>query len=200
MNWNGVNENPCTARDSHYCIDCELRQRLMCRYDQRDTLHFAVIFLPFLISSIAGVLKAGFRYALFGWLVYMLVFFFVWEARVICRHCPFWAQEGRILRCHANYGVIKLWKYHPSQISRSEKAQFITGGLILIVFPMVWMAVGGEFLVLTVTCILAAGWILLLRRGHCSRCVNFSCPLNTVSLRLRDCYNVRSSAVHDAKW
>ena len=62
----------------------------------------------------------------------MLFFFFVWEARILCSHCPYWAEEGRILHCHANYGVIKIWRYHPEPMSKFEQVQFIVGVLIFL--------------------------------------------------------------------
>ena len=35
-----------------------------------------------------------------------------------CSHCPYWAEEGNVLHCHANYGVFKIWKFNPKPMSR----------------------------------------------------------------------------------
>ena len=66
----------CTNQPKDDCDDCTLNAHLMCRYDRRDTLHFFMIILPFFVSSVGGVITAGFGWWLFGWLAYMLFFFF----------------------------------------------------------------------------------------------------------------------------
>jgi hypothetical protein len=82
----------------------------MCRFDRGDMLHFFIIFLPFGCTVITGKILAGYGWYLLLWLAYSLSFFLVCEARVLCRRCPYWARTGRMLRCHANYGVVKFWK------------------------------------------------------------------------------------------
>jgi hypothetical protein len=103
-----MNEVPCTARPAAACESCSLNGPLMCRYDARYSTHFFMIILPFFVTAIGGDISIGYGWWLLGWLAYMLFFFFVWKARVLCSHCPYWAEDGRVLRCHANYGVIKL--------------------------------------------------------------------------------------------
>jgi hypothetical protein len=61
----------------------------MCRFEAKDMLHFIMLFLPFGLTAIAGAIRAGYGWYLLGWLAYSLFFFFVWEARVLCRHCPY---------------------------------------------------------------------------------------------------------------
>jgi hypothetical protein len=170
----------------------------MCRYEFRDTLHFFAIVLPFFVASIGGMIAAGFGWWLVGWLGYMLFFFFVWEARVLCSHCPYWAEEGRILHCHANYGVIKIWRYHPEPMSRAEQVQFIVGVLIFLLYPVVFTAVGGEYLPAGVALVGAGVFGYLLYREICSRCVNFSCPLNNVPEEVRKSYLERNEEMRVA--
>ena len=178
----------CTHLPESVCEGCGLRGRLMCRYAARDTLHFFVIVLPFFAASVGGMITAGYGWWLFGWLGYMLFFFFVWEARILCSHCPYWAEEGRILHCHANYGVIKLWRYRPEPMSRSEQVQFIIGVLIFLLYPLIFTALGGQFLLAGIGLVSAASFGYLLYREICSRCVNFSCPLNNVPSEVRKVY------------
>jgi hypothetical protein len=175
------------------CQDCSLNTHLMCRYERRDTLHFFMIVLPFFVSSVGGVITAGYGWWLLGWLGYMLFFFFVWEARVLCSHCPYWAAEGRILHCHANYGVIKLWRYHPEPMSRSEQVQFILGGLIFLLYPMVFTVIGGAYLLAGIELVSAVSFGYLLYRNICSRCVNFSCPLNNVPAEVVKAYREKNT-------
>jgi hypothetical protein len=188
----------CTNQPESVCEGCTLGPRLMCRYEFRDTLHFFAIVLPFFVASIGGMIAAGFGWWLVGWLGYMLFFFFVWEARVLCSHCPYWAEEGRILHCHANYGVIKIWRYHPEPMSRAEQVQFIVGVLIFLLYPVVFTAVGGEYLPAGVALVGAGVFGYLLYREICSRCVNFSCPLNNVPEEVRKSYLERNEEMRVA--
>ena len=171
---------PCTAQANPGCEACKLSSRLMCRYDRRDTFHFFMMALPFFITTIAGVIVAGYGWYLLGWLAYAVFFFFGWEARVLCSHCPYWAEESNILHCHANYGVVKLWKYRPGPMNRSEQIQFGVGAMILLLYPVVFLFVGGQILLAAIAVTSGVSWAYLLHRNVCSRCINFSCPLNAV--------------------
>jgi hypothetical protein len=193
-----MNEIPCTAQSIAACKGCTLTGRLMCRYEARDTVHFFMLFLPFLFASIAGVIRSGYGWWLLGWLAYALFFFFVWEGRVLCSHCPYWAEEGRMLRCHANYGVIKLWKYHPGPMSRSEQAQFLIGALLLVVFPLVFLVAGREYLLAAIGLVSATSFAYLLWRNVCTRCINFSCPLNAVEAATREAFFARNPVIAEA--
>jgi len=186
---------PCTWQESSRCAECQISGKLQCRLDKRDMTRFFLIFMPFAVAAIAGTIRAGYGWALWLWLAYGLFFFFVWEARILCRHCPFWAGKSGILRCHANYGVVKLWKYHPGPMTRLEKMQFLVGGLILIAFPFPAMLLGHQYLFALITACTATSFALLLRLDVCVRCVNFSCPLNAVPKSLVDAYLINNPAI-----
>lgn len=170
----------------------------MCRFEPRDMLHFFMIVLPFFVTGIAGTIRAGYGWYLLLWLAYSLFFFFVWEARVLCRHCPYWAGPGRVLRCHANYGVLKLWKYEPGPMSKAEKTQFVIGALVWAGFPFPFLLLGREYLLALIGASAVISGIFLLRRNVCSRCINFSCPLNSVPKQLVDAYLRRNPAIQTA--
>ena len=108
----------CTWQSLSICQECQTNGKLMCRFDRKDIVNFFMIILPFGVTAIAGTIRAGYGWYLLLWFAYSLFFFFVWEARVLCRHCPYWAEAGTILHCHANYGVIKLWKYQPGPMNK----------------------------------------------------------------------------------
>ncbi len=179
---------PCSIKSLEVCGDCSLSDDLMCRFDRRDLLHFFLFMLPFGITSIAGVIRAGFGRYLWFWLAYALFFFFVWEAYILCRHCPYWAGEGRILRCHANYGVFKIWRYTPRPMNTGEQAQFIIGALLLVVFPFPFLLAGREFLLTFIALSTVLNAIYELKMTICTRCVNFSCPLNAVPPQVMQAY------------
>jgi hypothetical protein len=170
----------------------------MCRLDRKDMLNFFMIILPFGLTAIAGVIRAGYGWYLLLWLAYSLFFFFVWEARVLCRHCPYWAEEGIVLHCHANYGVIKMWKYEPGPMSKLEKVQFAIGALLWIGLPFPFLLLGQELLLAVIAASAAVSGAVLLRNNVCSRCIHFSCPMNAVPKQLVDAYLRRNPAIQAA--
>ncbi len=193
-----MNQEICSVQPKKTCEDCTLNSSLMCRYDGRDTTHFFMIIFPFFVTAIGGVIASGYGWWLFGWLAYMLFFFFVWEGRVLCSHCPYWAEQGRMLRCHANYGVIKLWRYRPGPMNRAEQAQFLLGALLFIVYPLVFLMIGHEYLLAAIGLASSASFGYLLHRNICSRCVNFSCPLNNVPKQIVGAYLRKNPIIYQA--
>lgn len=155
--------------------------------------------LPFAVTAIAGVIVAGYGWYLLAWLAYSLFFFFVWEARVLCSHCPMWAEESRVLHCHANGGVVKIWPYRPGPMSRSEQVQFLVGAGMWAGFPFVFMLLGGEYLLALIGLVAVASGVYGVLRTACNRCLNFSCPGNTVPKEVVDDY-LRRNPVMRAAW
>jgi hypothetical protein len=187
------NMNPiqiCTCQDPIECGDCPIENRLNCRFNWSDLTYFAAIFATPAAAAIAGMILGGFGWYLLGWAGFAIFFFFVWEARVLCSHCPYWAGEGRVLHCLANHGVIKLWRYHPEPMSRSEQIQFLVGAGILVLFPIPFLILGGQYLLISF-------WFSL-KKHVCTRCVNFSCPLNGVPKPIVDAYLERNPVMRRA--
>jgi hypothetical protein len=191
-----LKQGTCTTRSNESCAGCTLNTLLMCRYDARDLTHFFMMVFPFFVTAIGGVIAGGYGWWLLGWLAYMLFFFFVWEGRVLCSHCPYWSEQGRILHCHANYGVIKLWRYRPGSMSRSEQAQFLTGALLFILYPLIFMVIGGEYLLAGIGLASATSFGYLLFRNVCVRCINFSCPLNHAPKEVIRAYLKQNPVMH----
>ena len=189
----------CTWQPGSECADCQGATYLMCRFDARDLVFFLAGFLPFGITAVAGMIQGGFGWFLLGGLAYSVFFFFVWEARVLCSHCPYWALEDRVLRCHANYGVIKIWRYRPGPMSRAEQFQFIVGALLFVVYPLVFMLAGRQYLLILIALASVGSAGLSLWRNGCSRCVNFSCPANNVPKEVVDSY-LRQNPVMREAW
>jgi hypothetical protein len=179
---------PCTVKGNPDCEGCDISDRLMCRFERRDLLAFAGGFVPFAVVSVSGLVLGGYGVFLLGWLAYAVFFLFIWEAQVLCRHCPYWAGDGRVLRCHANYGVIKLVGYEPTPISRLEGFQFVSGAVLLVGYPFPFLITGGQLTLSAIAVLMGALFGLLLWIRSCSRCVNFSCPLNHVPDQIMDRY------------
>ncbi len=170
----------------------------MCRFEPRDMLAFFMNILPFFVITIAGSIRAGYGWYLSLWFAYSMFFFFVWEARVLCSHCPHWAEEGRVLRCHANYGVVKIWRFRPGPMSRPEQIQFTLGALIWVGFPFIFLLLGKEYLLTSIGLVAAVSAAYSLRRNTCTRCVTFSCPMNAVPRQLVEAYLERNPIMQKA--
>jgi len=191
--------NICTWQDEKDCIGCPIQERLNCRFNWSDLAYFLAIFLPSAAAAVAGMILGGFGWYLLGWAGYAVFFFFVWEARVLCSHCPYWAEGGRVLHCLANHGVIKLWRYHPEPMSRSEQAQFLVGAGIMVLFPFPFLILGEQYLLAGIMLLGLISFWFSLKKHVCTRCVNFSCPLNGVPKIIVDAY-LRGNPVMLRAW
>jgi membrane protease YdiL (CAAX protease family) len=153
---------------------------LMVEHRGKPLIIFLVGVLMVAIPAFLGLFLAGFGVFLIIWLVYTVLFLQLWENKILCSHCPHYGKDGRTLRCHANYGLFKLWKYNPAPMSRSEQMQFIIGVSIFIGYPFPFLIWGQQWLLLTFTSLGAVGLATILFGWLCLRCVNFSCPFNRV--------------------
>ena len=188
----------CTWRPVTECARCSIKGRLKCRFKLGDLLHFVGMFLIFAIPAFVGAILGGHGWYLLGWIAFWLVFFELWEIRILCSHCPYYAERGATLHCIANYGSLKVWKYHPEPMNALEKAQLTIGFVILGAYPFPFLILGRQYLWAVV-----AAWGLVmffwtLRRYTCSRCVNFSCPLNCVPKEVVDAYLGRNPVMRRA--
>lgn len=188
----------CTWRPEEACAGCSLAGHLECRFDLGTLLHFVGMFAVFAIPACMGVIVSGYGWYLLGWLAFALIFFELWEIRILCSHCPYYAEKGTVLHCPANYGSLKVWRYHPEPMSRAEKVQLWIGFAILGGYPFPFLLLGGQYLWAS-----AALWGLVmffwtLRRNTCRRCVNLSCPLNAVPEDVARAYLDRNPVMKEA--
>jgi len=198
---NDQSKNPfgiCTWQDVSGCADCPIGDTLSCRFNWGDLLYFLAGFLPPAIAVVAGMMRGGFGWHLVGWVGFMMFFFFVWEARVLCSHCPYWSEDGRVLNCLANYGVIKIWRYHPEPMSASEKAQFLVGAGIMVLYPFPFLIIGGQYLLALIALAGMVSFGFSLKKHVCARCVNLSCPANGVPKEIVDSYLRRNPVMRRA--
>ena len=196
-----LSRNPydiCTWRPVSECADCSLGGRLKCRFRVSDLLHFMGMFGSFALPAAIGVSLGGYGPWLWGWVAFCLIFFEFWEIRILCSHCPYYAEAGSTLHCIANYSSLKVWKYHPEPMSRAEKVQLWIGFAILGGYPFPFLLLGQQF-----AFALLAFWGLglffwTLLKYTCSQCVNFSCPLNRVPKAVVDEYLRRNPVMRQA--
>jgi len=201
----------CTGDDD--CTDCNLHAALNCRFEKKRLIGFIAMVIPFATASVLGLYIVGTimgtQIFLAAYAAFYLIFFVFIEPRILCRHCPHYAREGTIIRCHANYGLPKIWRYDPRPLNELEKTGVLTGFAVFGLYPIAVEAYGlwtlfvvmgfvnppGGLLLMGVTLLntlSALALLLLLRRNYCTRCVNFGCPLNNTPNNLKTAYLTRN--------
>jgi len=189
----GLADEICIWKNESECKDCDLHEKLFCRPKSKYLLYFGLPALIGMIPAGIGLIFSDFdlliRIIIFGgWMGYLIFFFFVWESRMVCNHCPYFANdEQRTLHCPIDKGKLKTSKYNPGPTSLSEKIQFIIGLCIFIGYPLLFLALAGQILLFLITLIGMMTWIIIIQLKVCTDCVNFACVLNRVpkSVRLK---------------
>jgi len=184
----------CKATD---CAGCGVADSVQCHFRPGDLIHFYLIAIPPFLLAGAGILSAGLM-PLLIWIGICVSFFGFIEIRVMCSHCPHYAEEGTSLRCWANYGSLKLWKYRPGPMSMAENIVFFTGFVAVFGYPLGFFVAGGLWFLLGVYFLLTASFFVTLKRFLCSRCMNFACPLNGVAEPVRQLFWERNPKVKEA--
>jgi hypothetical protein len=214
----GESEIPCTWDEHSNCLNCSIRGDLDCKWEQNHLLRFYKYSLPFIISGFLGLIIVGLTVSwipLITYVAFWIFFFGFFEIRVLCSHCPYYGEgEGRVLHCLANHGSLKIWKYHPGPMKRWEKMGFLSGVLIFVTFPIVgeiyglislWESLDSINAVMVILMLLLLGttisgifFTIKLLTRICTRCVNFSCPLNRVPTMVVDEYLKINPAMKEA--
>ncbi|WP_455464240.1 hypothetical protein [Candidatus Hodarchaeum mangrovi] len=204
----------CTWDDEENCLDCELRERLDCRWERSLLIRFYMGGGLAIVSAIIALIITGLFVSWIPALIYIIfwIFFFgFFEIRVLCSHCPYYAKDGIILNCLANHGTIKVWKYHPEPMNLFEKFGFLLGVLFFVFFPFVTelysiatlqaqnILINKILIILAFTSLLGGIYFFyILQKNICPKCVNFSCPLNRVSKELIDIYLKKNPVMREA--
>jgi hypothetical protein len=189
---------PLSTCSSMDCDGCPVQSRLQCHFGGRELLRFFLIALPpFLLGGI-GIARVN-AWLLLPWMGMALGYFGLVEIRVMCSHCPHYAEPGaKTLQCWANYGSPKLWKYHAGPMSAGEKIVFFSGLVLIAGYPLVLLIAGSQWLLLAlfvaVVVVMAAG----MRSRMCRRCMNFACPFNQVAPSIRTAFFARNPIVAQA--
>lgn len=219
------NTNPyniCTLDKSSDCAACENQGKIACKFDIRAKNAFTSAGMPAAIIPITGFiligLFSGSWWILVAYIAYFVIMFNVFEIRFLCSHCPYYPDNNRTLKCPGNYGSPKLWKYHPEPMNRFEKfmMKFSIIGMNFFILPLSGLGYGILFLALNYSefgliplggmialaigsLITSLSFVSVLNTFYCSKCVNFSCPYNTVSKVVVDDY-LRKNKVMKEAW
>lgn len=175
---------PLTTCTAISCDGCPVRNEVHCHFHGRDLAAFVFAVLPAVIVGGAGVVRIG-AWWLAPWALVAAAYFGFIEIRVMCSHCPHYAEPGKSLQCWANYGSPRLWRYRPGPMTLAEKIVFATGLVLVFGYPFVFLLAGPQWFLLVVYVLAVVSFYLTLRRSFCSECMNFACPLNAVDEGVR---------------
>ena len=210
--------NLCTFDKNSSCSSCENQKVIHCKREVQVLLAFVAIMLPpgllaFFSLAMTGVIT-DMWWPLISFAAYYFIMIAVIEPIFICAHCPFYAAEGLTLKCHANEGSLKLRKYNPGPMNTFEKTLMVIFAISIFLYPGIFIGytiwyfmdsalysytgllglsgVAGSFIIVTVSC------LYLVRTFLCSRCINFSCPFNSVSKKNVDIYLLKNPVMKEA--
>jgi hypothetical protein len=180
------------------CEGCAVSHKLVCHFNTKQLALFLVLAFPLFIC--AGYFIYRFNpFLLIPWIIFVLLYFGFIEIRVMCSHCPHYAEpETKILKCWANYGSPKLWSYRPGPMSIFEKIVFFSG-FVIILFPSIVLLIAqGHYLSLIFYIALLAAFKTGLKRLYCKRCMNFACPFNAVDEVTRNAFFEKNPVIKEA--
>ena len=175
---------PLTTCTAQTCAGCPVSNEVHCHFQSRDLVAFLLTAVPSFITGGAGIYQVG-AWWLAPWLLMIFGYFGFVEIRVMCSHCPHYAEPGKSLQCWANYGSPRLWKYRPGPMSATEKFVFFSGFALIWGYPLIFLLAGLQWLFLFVYVLTTASLFVTLQRSYCSQCMNFACPLNHVDEAVR---------------
>jgi len=190
------------------CENCSVNGKLMCSFNIKDTIYFVVPVLSMWVTWILGLIFGFFSGKInlpliivftAGYIGYLIVFFQFWENKILCSHCPYYAfEEDKHVKCYANYGIYKAWKYNPAPMTSSEKIQFIISIALFAIIPLILFIITELYIYFSISLVLSLIWFISMHFLSCSKCPNFSCPLNNVSKEVVDEYLKRNSVMRKA--
>jgi hypothetical protein len=210
----------CTWEDSSNCAGCTLQGKLGCRLDPKEFRFFIYNQTPSLVMSLFGLVFIGLLLNTWWPLItYIAIAVAVWglgiETRLLCSHCPYWAEDGNTLHCWALPGSPKLWRYRPEPMNKWEKSLITILLLFVMAFPVAVEGYGIWFIAaryadfglytllgiigITIASIMTTLLFYYVLTSHfCARCVNFSCPANSVPKQIVDAYLERNPVIREA--
>lgn len=151
-------QKPIATCESNACDDCAIDRHLHCHFSLKDWIHFLLIAFPPLLLGGAGISSVN-SWLLMPWLIFVVAFFGFIEIRVMCSHCPHYAEPLTSLKCWAIYGSPKLWKYRPGPMTLFEKTIFFGGFAIVWGYPLPFLLLGKHLLLLVVYAMTTTGFL-----------------------------------------
>ena len=168
------------------CDNCAVRKTVHCHFTLKDVMTYYLLLAPTMLLGGAGIYHAGGWWLIIPWVLLIIGCFSFVFTRVLCAHCPHYAEEGSSLRCRANYGSPKIWKYRPGPMTFWEKAGFFASFAIVLVYPLIFMISAFQLFLLIVYLLTSAVFLVTLKMYSCTQCMNFACPMNAVPDNIRN--------------
>lgn len=179
------------------CEGCPAGRQVHCHFRGRELFHFLVSMLPPFVIGGSGIVAVGWIWLL-PWAVVVFGYFGLLEIRVMCSHCPHYAEPGHSLKCWANYSAPKLWKYRPGPMSKMETFWFYAGLVAVLGYPMIFLLLGGQWLLILMFLMTTVAAGTTLKMVFCTHCMNFACPLNATSEAARQNFFECNPTVNEA--
>ncbi|MEJ2078539.1 MAG: hypothetical protein P8020_10410 [Acidobacteriota bacterium] len=175
---------PLTTCLAENCEGCPVSKDIHCHFQFRDLIAFLFAVVPCFVVGAVGVYRVGVGW-LALWALAVLTYFGFVEIRVMCSHCPHYAEPGKNLQCWANYGSPRLWKYRPGPMTAMERAVFESGLFFVMAYPLVFLLAESQWLLLVLYVLTLGSFFVTLQRSFCSQCMNFACSFNSVDEKTR---------------
>ena len=180
------------------CDGCDVSEKLACHFNIRQLLIFLLMAIPVFLLAGYFIYQLN-PFLLIPWILFIISYFGFIEIRVMCSHCPHYAeQELTSLKCWANYGSPKFWKYRPGPMSLPEKIVFYSGFIIILSQPIIIAILQKSYIVLLIYIVLLATWKWALMILYCSHCINFACPFNNIDSKMRNKFFIKNPSVKEA--
>jgi hypothetical protein len=179
------------------CNSCDIRHEITCHFRLGELFRFYLIVLPTFIIGGIGIYNYHFVFLII-WLAILGLFFLNLEIRILCTHCPHYYDSSGTLRCWANYGAPKLWKYRAGPMNIFEKFTLILGFTIVWGYPVIFISLNRNWMLLIGYIFSVILFFTLLRQHNCARCFNFSCPLNRVKNKIREEFFTKNPLIYYA--
>ncbi|MFH1464202.1 MAG: hypothetical protein ABIO70_07435 [Pseudomonadota bacterium] len=165
------------------CDGCDVTGKVVCHFSARKLLTFYLLAGPLLLVGGLGLVTISWV-ALLAWVGLYILSFGIIGVWTTCAHCPHYAEPSlRCLRCDVLWGFPKLRAPQPGPMAGWEKAAHVGCFAVFLLGPVPILLLHGPLIGGGWTAIylsLVAGFVLGLRRLFCARCMNFTCPFNTV--------------------
>jgi hypothetical protein len=167
------------------CDGCEIDGKIMCIHTKKQAFKFGLGSVPFMILLISGMIIGKFYLWLAIWFGLVIIFFVYVEVLILCRHCPHYAEPGKTLKCHANWGLPKISKYDPKPLTTTEKVVWIIYVLIMVLWYVPFFIISVQWIMFATTTIVWITGFTLLLTTRCTKCYVISCPLNRTPPEVR---------------
>ena len=176
---------PLTTCSQSSCVGCQVADLVHCHFTGKDLGRFIGVFVVAVGIAGVGVYRAN-PWLILPWIALAVGYFGFIEIRVMCSHCPHYAEPGSSLKCWANYGSPKLWGYRPGPMTGAEKSVFLAGITLVLGYPLPLLI--HQWALAALYLFIIAGAYGYMRTFMCSQCMNFACPLNLVDNHTKDAF------------